>query len=368
MLKHFSGNTTNIKGLTEELDSLSTLCRNNFSDSIDLTDSRNLPRDYQLSEKINQLVADNWIPESMRTQIGSHEKSIIRTLQALERTNTEFSVRDRSNEEICEQNDLYITAIEHTLNRGNHLDDISCCSILPNGRLDWTPWYAHDNNLSTLPRNHSESQYYPYIVIEWSESNDFKTGETLSLKEAEDKFARLDFERKESRELGYDKVKFHLCLLDSCNYEGRYDLGDGEGGLINHIEHFWSETYEWEFNVGDISKEEYEAKMKETKQLVSDLRDSYDMQESIYEFNVADNLLKSLKELPKDELSEDITKEIESHMENSKNCLNRITQRNTDFNAGIDTKDNSGTIVKNPIKASVRQNNAVKIEQEQEQS
>lgn len=74
------------------------------------------------------------------------------------------------------------------------------------------------------------------VVIKWSESDAF-VGENLifSVPAAEIILRTLDERRAGG--LGYDKTSFVVEYPEG-RYEGRYDLGDGEGGLIEHIRKF----------------------------------------------------------------------------------------------------------------------------------
>lgn len=73
----------------------------------------------------------------------------------------------------------------------------------------------------------------PVVTIEWSEHPafySFEDGELkLSIDAAEIILTHFDTPRQ-----GYDKTKFSIECKDF-TYTGRYDLGDGDGGLIAHI-------------------------------------------------------------------------------------------------------------------------------------
>ena len=83
----------------------------------------------------------------------------------------------------------------------------------------------------------------PYVVIEWSERAGIEEGLTLSVPAAEQIFSKLDQSRAERIERensgGYDKTSFVIYYTDEdgqpSTYNGRYDLGDNDGGLIAHI-------------------------------------------------------------------------------------------------------------------------------------
>lgn len=81
------------------------------------------------------------------------------------------------------------------------------------------------------------SQAEPVVTIEWSESPKLKDGRTMGLLEADRLFNNLDSVAKDTR--GYDKTKFRIDFMmhgEGLRYEGHQDLGDGDGGLLDHIE------------------------------------------------------------------------------------------------------------------------------------
>ena len=80
----------------------------------------------------------------------------------------------------------------------------------------------------------------PVVMINWSEHPGFIWADdelTLSIKAAETVLKALDEELPEHS--GYYKTKFTITTEDpncpTANYTGRYDLGDHDGGLIDHI-------------------------------------------------------------------------------------------------------------------------------------
>lgn len=98
----------------------------------------------------------------------------------------------------------------------------------------------------------------PIVTIMWSEHPafyDYEDGELiLSVTAAENILHTLDKEQHESRETDngrgwYYKTKFTISGVDfegePLEYEGRYDLGDGDGGLVQHIRSFgeWNRTH-----------------------------------------------------------------------------------------------------------------------------
>lgn len=82
----------------------------------------------------------------------------------------------------------------------------------------------------------------PVVTVEWSENGAFDDGMKFSVAAAEIIFKTLDEKISADQERGYDKTKFSIEYTDAdgepSTYEGRYDLGDNEGGLIAHIRSF----------------------------------------------------------------------------------------------------------------------------------
>lgn len=79
----------------------------------------------------------------------------------------------------------------------------------------------------------------PTVTIIWSEHGHFREGETMSLYQANALMKTLDEEMIEKP--FYCKTKFRINYVfggKPIDYEGRQDLGDGEGTLIDHIEQF----------------------------------------------------------------------------------------------------------------------------------
>lgn len=84
-----------------------------------------------------------------------------------------------------------------------------------------------------------------YVIIEWSEHPAFyeyeeRGGLKMSILAADYILRVLDEEQHETRETEdgrgwYDKTSFRIYKGGECVYSGRYDLGDNDGGLIEHI-------------------------------------------------------------------------------------------------------------------------------------
>ena len=94
----------------------------------------------------------------------------------------------------------------------------------------------------------------PVVTICWSEHPAFYSWEDdelkLSVAAAEIILKHYD-EKKHAEQRGYDKTKFVINWIDAETgeqekYTGRYDLGDNDGGLIEHIRSFgrWHRTHD----------------------------------------------------------------------------------------------------------------------------
>jgi len=80
----------------------------------------------------------------------------------------------------------------------------------------------------------------PTVTILWSESPHFEAGQKLQLHKADKLFMHLDDNYPEGQ--GYDKTAFRIDFVikgEREHYEGRYDIGDKEHGLINHIHKYY---------------------------------------------------------------------------------------------------------------------------------
>ena len=79
----------------------------------------------------------------------------------------------------------------------------------------------------------------PTVTILYSESSQLHEGETFPLSRANTIIAGLDEANLASP--GYDKTEFRIDFVmdgEADHYEGRQDLGDGDGSLVEHIEQY----------------------------------------------------------------------------------------------------------------------------------
>lgn len=103
--------------------------------------------------------------------------------------------------------------------------------------------------IESVAQAHPLTDGAPYVVIEWSEHPAFYSWDdgqlVLSVAAAEIILKHYDEERHAENirdgKGGYFKTKFTIHYTENgedCTYEGRYDLGDNDGGLIAHIRAF----------------------------------------------------------------------------------------------------------------------------------
>ena len=113
-------------------------------------------------------------------------------------------------------------------------------------------FYAHQEVLKEYGKDGVLTE--PLVVIGWSESHAFEDGEIMPFREAEIRFAGYDQAQNRIRDYAtgeyefdfgyYEKTKFYV-VSDDVNglrkYEGRYDIGDNDGGILAHIHSLQSE-------------------------------------------------------------------------------------------------------------------------------
>ena len=115
----------------------------------------------------------------------------------------------------------------------------------------------------------------PTVTILWSESPQLREGETIPLSRANTLIAGLDEANLASP--GYDKTAFRIDYVMNGiadHYEGRQDLGDGEGALIEHIEQhhtYYLNDKEWEnYLLHNEGKEALEADKEHRAMLLNE--------------------------------------------------------------------------------------------------
>ena len=107
----------------------------------------------------------------------------------------------------------------------------------------------------------------PVVTINWSENPAFYSWEDnelkLSVAAAEIVLKHYDEEVHADEDRGYDKTSFTIEFVnedgEQDTYEGRYDLGDNDGGMIEHIRAFGRFYVEkGHFGNGNVSEEDRE--------------------------------------------------------------------------------------------------------------
>ena len=258
------------------LDSISDLVINEYTNILALYDSRHEHRDFKLEKKVSELMKAGKIPIEMEETITDHSELICRRLTAMDKNN-EFYSKNKLNADIFTDDDLYLTAIERTLNADKALHPAGCCQI-DSGILQWTPWYSLQEDLPQQPGKEDLVIKKPYVIVHFSENDEFNDNEKLLLKDAQKKFARIDNEILNSDRQGYDKTHFSLYLPSGSVITDRYDLGDGYGGLIEMIDKTWAFGLDYEFEHGDITQSEYDKEVKDKNLLLKNLWNSIDLQ------------------------------------------------------------------------------------------
>ena len=111
----------------------------------------------------------------------------------------------------------------------------------------------------------------PYVHVIYSEDPALKDNSYYTIKDAQNIFEALDAAMIEKP--GYNKTKFQICFADGTHYEGRQDFGDGDGGLIDHIQKFWESEYTLRT---DLDPQELNERHEQAELLVKTLWDAYD--------------------------------------------------------------------------------------------
>ncbi|MDE6020707.1 MAG: hypothetical protein K2H01_06920, partial [Ruminococcus sp.] len=113
----------------------------------------------------------------------------------------------------------------------------------------------------------------PYVHVLWSDSAALKDNSFYSIKDAQQIFKMLDEKVLSSKSSGnYEKTKFKIVFADGNIYSGEQHFGDGDGGIIDHIQKFW----ENDINFIEYPLEKREQMQKGAFEIVKKLWDAYD--------------------------------------------------------------------------------------------
>jgi len=159
----------------------------------------------------------------------------------------------------------------------------------------------------------------PVVTVLWSEHNAFKENEKYSLAVFDEKIKRYDRQvlelKKEAEAKGeyypYFKTKFQIEFPmngENHTYTGRQDIGDGDGGVIDHIKLVASHKLKdiEEFKPGDEkAKEEMKWVLETFVPYLENVKEIEMTEDKISQLKSSVDMLKAEKELSVKELSKD---------------------------------------------------------------
>lgn len=159
----------------------------------------------------------------------------------------------------------------------------------------------------------------PVVTVLWSEHNAFKENEKYSLAVFDEKIKRYDRQvlelKKEAEAKGeyypYFKTKFQIEFPmngENHTYTGRQDIGDGDGGVIDHIKLVASHELKdiEEFKPGDEkAKEEMKWVLETFVPYLENVKEIEMTEDKISQLKSSVDMLKAEKELTVKELSKD---------------------------------------------------------------
>ena len=159
----------------------------------------------------------------------------------------------------------------------------------------------------------------PVVTVLWSEHNAFKENEKYSLAVFDEKIKRYDRQvlelKKEAEAKGeyypYFKTKFQIEFPmngENHTYTGRQDIGDGDGGVIDHIKLVASHKLKdiEEFKPGDEkAKEEMKWVLETFVPYLENVKEIEMTEDKISQLKSSVDMLKAEKELTVKELSKD---------------------------------------------------------------
>lgn len=168
--KHVVGTKKEVPGLAEALDSLAETTQQVFPEQLHLVDARHEPRDFRLKEKIKELLDAGTIPKDSEKIILDHEDLILRRLSSIDKKDEFYTARENNNA-VFENDDLYLTAIERTLNADKSLHPVACIQSAYD-KLQWASWYEPAlDKWETEIQNEDRVSYYVKIT-NWGEHNE----------------------------------------------------------------------------------------------------------------------------------------------------------------------------------------------------
>lgn len=125
----------------------------------------------------------------------------------------------------------------------------------------------------------------PTVTFEWSENKNVPTEIKIPLPEADMFISNLN--NKLLNKDGYYKTKFEIDFRfgeQDCKYEGRYDLGDEKGGLVDHIDDHINYALAYGDYSNDEQKESYQQLQTEVIPMFKKLTENKNIEEQEYKF------------------------------------------------------------------------------------
>lgn len=129
------------------------------------------------------------------------------------------------------------------------------------------------NNNETAEESATSAVFFskePVVIVNWSEHPELTDGMEMPLSAANELFRELDLKQNREREnpelkVGwYHKTSFSIKSViggEEHTYEGRQDLGDGEGSLLNHIKNHFeglNSDHGMHGHYGSLGEEKYQ--------------------------------------------------------------------------------------------------------------
>lgn len=136
--------------------------------------------------------------------------------------------------------------------------------------------------IERIAAEHPIKEGEPVVTIDWSENPAFyhwdEGGLKLSVAAAEIILTHFDKEVHAEEDRGYDKTSFTIEFVNEegelDTYKGRYDLGDDDGGLIEHIRSF-GEFYSKKGSFGNGNPTEEDKELGEAIVAIADMLNKY---------------------------------------------------------------------------------------------
>lgn len=211
---------------------------------------RELPKD--VIEKIEDMAKKNYPEIYSQKEIANPQENIYSPYEI----NLSFHTKEDGTIEVLNiyENDSYIDILASITKDGDI--DILWYEKLPTEILNQINEYINENIMIAKKEPQKGSFLVPTkVIFTFSEHSDVPENIELSLAQANNTIATIeekimkikkeeeDLEFEDKTEYGYYKTDFTIKYnIDGKEqeYKGRYDIGDGELGIVNHLESFWN--------------------------------------------------------------------------------------------------------------------------------